>query len=56
MYMDIREYKENYHRIKEIYNTVASPMDAVQQIIQNSEDPIPKRYLPLLPRFYSLMD
>ena len=32
MYMDIREYKENYHRIKEIYNTVASPMDAVQQI------------------------
>lgn len=34
MYMDIREYKENYHRIKEIYNTVASPMDAVQQIIQ----------------------
>lgn len=56
MYMDIREYKKNYHRIKEIYNTVASPMDAVQQIIQEFGRSDTEKIFALLPRFYSLMD
>ena len=33
--MDIREYKEKYNRVKEIYDTAATPINAIQQMIQD---------------------
>ena len=33
--MDIREYKEKYNRVKEIYDTAATPTNAIQQMIQD---------------------
>ena len=34
MHMDIREYKEKYNRVKEIYDTATTPTNAIQQMIQ----------------------
>lgn len=54
--MDIREYKEKYNRVKEIYDTAATPTNAIQQMIQDFGRSDTEKIFAIAARFYFLMD